>query len=73
MPRSKKQRCQFFRFRFKGWLTGSRSIIHGFYFPEDSSWLSPSEDARLQAIMSDLDVMIEQVDDRTKKIMKGVK
>ena len=71
--RSPKQRCQFFRWRFKGWLMGTRSIINGFKFSEDMSWLSVSERARIQAIQTNLDVMITQVDERTKKIIKETK
>ena len=71
-PRSNKQKCQFFRWRFKGFIVGQLSVISGFLMAQEG-WLSDAERNRLAAIAADLHIMNTLIDDNTRIIIKEVK
>jgi len=71
-PRSNKQKCQFFRWRFKGFIVGQNTVIRGFLMAQED-WLSDAERNRLAAIAADLHIMNMLIDDNTRIIIKKVK
>jgi|GEM_PF-3538680 len=69
--RSNKQKCQFFRWRFKGFVVGQLTIVRGFL--NNYNWLSFTERNRLAAIANELSLLSYSFDKRTKTIIKETK
>jgi len=68
--RTQKQRLQFFRYRFKGWIFGSCGMLGSFLL--NCKWLTDTEMNALLKIRSLLAGLKIEVDENTKIIKGGV-